>query len=129
MKKVKIGSIEFFACAGVVIWAIVLFLRTKNISNSDFYLFVIGMLPNLAAAWISTLFGKWIIVFLMKRSITIKIYRFLCLSIFLFAVCSELIYDMFLGSSFDIYDILITAIAQIIIFIVPIRIKDKSLSE
>ena len=129
MKRFEIGSIEVLGSMGILIWALVLFLRTRNMPNNDFCVFVIGMLPNLAAAWISTMIGKWIIVLGLKRRLTVRVYGVLCFSIMLFALCSELIYDLYFDSAFDIYDLVVTAMAQIVAFILPLLLQDKSISK
>lgn len=64
---------------------------------------------------------------------------FLCMVVFIFELISELIHDMFLVSPFDLYDIVITMVAQLSIFFIPIMvwlmtpkpiiIKDKYFSD
>ena len=128
MKKFKIGSVEILGIIGVILWIVVLFLRRRSLTNHSVYLFIVGMAPNLAAAWISTAVGKLLISLGLKRRMTIKMYFSLCFSIFLFSICSEFIYDRYLGSAFDVYDICVTAVAQVIIFTVPVLLKDKNLN-
>jgi len=126
-EKKKLGSIEILGCVGILIWVVVLFLRGRNVSHNNTYLFVIGMLPNLAAAWISTAIGKWFIIRVLKRRVTTDVYLLLCFSIVIFSFCSELIYERYFSSVFDIYDILVTAFAQIVIFVVPLLLRDESI--
>jgi hypothetical protein len=126
-EKKKLGSIEILGYVGVLIWAMVLFLRGRNVSHNSIYLFVIGMLPNLAAAWISTAIGKGFIIRVLKRSVTTDVYLLLCFSIVIFSFCSELIYERYFSSVFDIYDILVTAFAQIVIFVIPLLLRDESI--
>ena len=126
-EKKKFGSIEILGCVSILIWVTVLFLRGRNVSHNNTYLFVIGMLPNLAAAWISTAIGKWFIIRVLKRRVTTDVYLLLCFSIVIFSFCSELIYERYFSSVFDIYDILVTAFAQIVIFVVPLLLRDESI--
>ena len=49
---------------------------------------------------------------------------FICTGISVLAFASEIVHDLFLGSPFDINDIIITVIAQIVIFLTPIIIKE-----
>lgn len=125
MKKIRMGSIEILGYIGLIIWVAVIFLRKYSLSDNNVYLFFLGILPNLGAAWIATMFGKWMVIFVWKRSFTVKIHLFICIGLFALAFGSEIIHDLFLNSSFDAYDILITMIAQISIFFIPIVLKDK----
>ena len=128
MKKLRIGSIEILGYIGIIIWVTVNILREYNLSDNSVYLFFLGMLPNLGAAWVAAMFGKWIVIFVWKRSLTVKIHLFICMGIFALAIGSEIVHDLFLNSPFDTYDILITIIAQIFIFFIPILTKDKYFS-
>ena len=116
---------EILGYVGILIWVAVTLLRNSHLSNNAIYLFFIGILPNLGAAWTVTMFSKWIIIFLLKQKYTVKKHCILCFGITFLALGSEIIHDLFLNSSFDFYDMLITVIAQLIMFFLPILIKDK----
>lgn len=124
MKKVKMGSVEILGYIGAIIWAAVVLLRGFPLSYHSTYLLLIGILPNLGAAWVLTMFAKWIVLFKLKCNITIKLHLFICTGISVLAFASEIVHDLFLGSPFDINDIIITVIAQIVIFLTPIIIKE-----
>lgn len=128
MKKIKIGSVEVLAYIGTFIWVMVMFLRGSNLSFNNVSLLLLGILPNLGAAWLATLFGKWIVIYILKQDITIKMHLFICIGVFVLAFASEIMHDLFLNSPFDIYDVIITAIAQLAMFFVPILTKDKYFS-
>lgn len=128
MKKIKIGSVEVLAYIGTFIWVMVMFLRGSNLSFNNVSLLLLGILPNLGAAWLATLFGKWIVIYILKQDITIKMHLFICIGVFVLAFASEIVHDLFLNSPFDIYDVIITAIAQLAMFFVPILTKDKYFS-
>ena len=125
MKKIKFGSIEILGYMGGLIWVAVILLRGISFFNNSIYLFLIGILPNLGAAWVITMFSKWIILFMCKHNYSIKIHCIICFGVIIFAFVSELIHDSFLKSPFDICDIVITIIAQLTIFFIPIVTKDK----
>ena len=110
---------------GGLIWGAVILLRGISFSNNSIYLFLVGILPNLGAAWVTTMFGKWIVLFICKQDYSIKKHCIFCFGIIILAFLSELIHDSFLNSTFDIYDMVITIIAQLIVFSVPIVTKDK----
>ena len=128
MKKIKIGSVEVLGYIGNFIWVMVMFLRGSNLSFNNVSLLLLGILPNLGAAWAVTMFGKWIVIYILKQDITIKWHLFICIGVFVLAFASEIVHDLFLNSPFDIYDVIITAIAQLVIFFVPVLIKDKYFS-
>lgn len=128
MKKIRIGSIEVMGYIGIIVWVGIVFLRQYSLSDNSVYLFFRGILPNLGAAWAATMFGKWIVIFIWKRSLSVKMHLFICIGVFTLALGSEIIHHLFLNSPFDKYDILITLIAQIGIFFIPILTKDKYFS-
>lgn len=128
MKKIRLGSIEILGYIGIVIWVAVVFLRGINVSNNSMYFFLLGVLPNLAAAWVFTMFGKWIVLFTLEKKYTFKLHLIICIGIFGLALISEFMHDLFLNSPFDIYDILFTGIAQITIISIPLLTRDKYLS-
>ena len=125
MKKIKFGSIEILGYVGMLIWAAVILLRGISFSNNSMYLFLVGILPNLGAAWVITMFGKWLVLFICKQDYSTKKHCIFCFGIIILAFVSELIHDSFLNSPFDVCDIVITIIAQLIIFLIPIVTKDK----
>ena len=88
---------------------------------------MLKILPNLDAARGMTMFGKWIIIFALKKDYTVEIHRLLCIGIAVLALASKFIHDWFLNAAFDIYDILII-VAQLIMFFLPILVKDKCFS-
>jgi len=128
MKKIRIGSIEVMGYIGIIIWVAIVFLREYSLSDNHVYLFFLGILPNLGAAWTATMFGKWIVIFVWKQSLTVRIHLLLCIGVFTLAFGSEIIHHLFMNSPFDKYDILITIFAQIFIFFIPILSKDKHFS-
>ena len=125
MKKIKFGSIEVLGYLGMLIWVAVIMLRSIAFSNNSIYLFFLGILPNLGAAWTITMICKWIILFVFKQDYSLKKHCIICFGIVILAFASELIHDSFLNSPFDIYDMAITVIAQLILFFIPIITKDK----
>lgn len=123
MKKFRVGSIEIFGCIGLLMWLVVIALRFMQVSGGTVFTAVVGRLPNWGAAWIVTLLCKCGILFVCKRKYTITLHACICLGIFLIAVISE-IFFYFCGRSFDVYDLLATVAAQVIMFFTPIITKD-----
>lgn len=125
MKKIKFGSVEILGYIGMAIWLAVIFLRNYHLSSNSVYIFILCVLPNWGAAWVATSFGNWIVQFLLKIEVTIKKYMFICIGVFALALTSEIIHDLFLNSPFDLYDMIVTAIAQLLMFFIPIMVKDQ----
>lgn len=128
MKKNKIGSIELLGYIGIAIWVAVVLLRGYPLLDNSIYLFLLGTLPNLAAAWVMTMFIKWGIVIVFKKNFTIKIHFSLCIGIVVLAFISEIIHDFFFNSPFDIYDMILTVFAQAFMFALPVLTKELSFS-
>ncbi|MFV0363902.1 MAG: hypothetical protein ACK5LL_12575 [Suipraeoptans sp.] len=124
MKKIRMGVVEIMGYIGMFLWLATLFLRNINLSANTGYQFVLGVLPNIGAAWVMTMFGKWIIIFGFKQSFTVKKHIILCVGIVLMALVSEFIHDLFLNSPFDPYDMVVTIVAQCLMVFLPVCTKD-----
>ena len=129
MNRIKRESTEKLGCIGGFIWSLVYFMRDMNLSDNEVVKFLLGVLPNLGAAWAFTMLGKWIILYTIKKSMTLKIHFVLCASVLVFAVASEIIHDKLLNSPFDIWDIILTIIAQLVIAFLPFWTKDACFKE
>jgi hypothetical protein len=125
MKKIKLGTVEVLGCIGLLIWAAVILLRQLDLSENTFYIFTLGVLPNLGAAWVVTLFGKWACLFIMRQPYSTKKHLILSLVIIALALASESVHDAFLATPFDRHDILLTLVAQVIILLLPSALNDK----
>ena len=126
MKNFKFGIIELLGCIAILLWASTILLRNINLSNHPIYLFFLGSSPNLCAAWVTTMFGKWMIL-ISKQNYTFKIHQLLCFGIVVMALLSEIVYDLFFNSRFDLIDFFVTIIAQLIIFLLPLLIHKEEL--
>lgn len=123
LKKIRFGSIEIFGCIGFLLWVMVITLRLMQASGGAVFMAIVGRLPNWGVAWIVTLLCKWIVIFVCKRRYTPRQHAFICIGIFMIAVLSEIFFYL-CGRSFDLYDLLATVVAQLIMFYIPIIIKD-----
>lgn len=128
MKKIKMGTVEILGFIGIAVWVAVILLRENPLSSSYAYWFVLGILPNLGAAWAFVMFAKWAVIFGLKREITPKSYLLICVVVLALALVSEVIHDLFQNSPFDVYDILITVVALLIAYFLPILTKDRYFS-
>lgn len=109
MKKHTITSV--FGIIGILSWTITIFLREISIDNTSIN-FLLGVMPNLSAAWAFIWLGE-IIVNKKNIDFNFKIASAISVLIFLLSIISEVIHDLFLNSSFDIYDLISTVISII----------------
>lgn len=109
MKKHTITSV--FGIIGILSWTITIFLREISIDNTSIN-FLLGIMPNLSAAWAFIWLGE-IIVNKKNIDFKFKIASAISVLIFLLSIISEVIHDLFLNSSFDIYDLISTVISII----------------
>lgn len=52
MQKNKMGSVEILGYVGILLWLGVIVLREMNLSAGPAYQFLLGVLPNVGAAWV-----------------------------------------------------------------------------
>lgn len=109
MKKHTITSV--FGIIGILSWTITIFLRETSIDNTSIN-FLLGVMPNLSATWAFIWLGE-IIVNKKNIDFNLKIASAISGLILLLAIISEVIHDLFLNSSFDIYDLISTLISII----------------
>ena len=80
--------------------------------------FILGIAPNIAAAWLFAFLIENIYFVLLKRKIKQKEVIASLIFIMGLSLGSEIIHDIFLGSPFDVNDIVATSFALIIFQIV-----------
>ena len=75
--------------------------------------FLLGVMPNISACWLLLWFGENRV---MKKGkmFTFKVATTLSVVIFLLAVVSEMVHDVFLDSPFDKNDIIATILAIVV---------------
>ena len=122
MKKYNITSI--LGIIGMVTWTITIFLRELSLTNINIS-FILGIMPNISATWLFIWMGE-IIVNRKNIHFNFKVASITSGLIFLFAIISEIIHDIFLNSSFDIYDIIATLVS-IIIYLVFFYFTENTL--
>ena len=122
MKKYSITSI--LGIIGMVTWTITIFLRELSLTNINIS-FILGIMPNISATWLFIWMGE-IIVNRKNIHFNFKVASITSWLIFLFAIISEIIHDIFLNSSFDIYDIIATLVS-IIIYLVFFYFTENTL--
>ncbi|MDU7453700.1 hypothetical protein [Clostridium saudiense] len=116
----------FFGIIGIITWSITIFLREQSINNSIIN-FILGIMPNISATW----FFIWMDEFTLnikKLNFTIKRAIFSSSIIFILALVSEIIHDIYLESPFDINDIIAT-ILSIILYLIVFYFKKNTIIE
>ena len=116
----------FFGIIGIITWSITIFLREQSINNSIIN-FILGIMPNISATW----FFIWMDEFTLnikKLNFTIKRAIFSSSIIFILALVSDIIHDIYLESPFDINDIIAT-ILSIILYLIVFYFKKNTIIE
>ncbi len=123
--------IEWMGMIGLLFWGVVVLLRKMNIfdtSSLNAISLIIWTAPNFGGAWFSTAWLKQFVApafsekSLIKTSFTKKTYLNVCLLVCVIAFILEILNPYLLGgtSGFDIYDVMATVIAELLIFILPV---------
>ena len=110
MKKYTITHI--FGIIGVLFWSGTVLLREMLLSDSGVINFILGIMPNISASWVFIWIGEKLIN-KVNREFTFKTASIISGVIFLLALISEIIHEMFLNSPFDVNDIIATIVAII----------------
>ena len=123
MKKYTITHI--FGIIGVLFWSGTVLLREMLLSDSGVINFILGIMPNISASWVFIWIGEKLIN-KVNRDFTFKTASIISGVIFLLALISEIIHEMFLNSPFDVNDIIATILAILFYLIVFYISKHKT---
>lgn len=115
-------TIRIFGVIGIILWSGTVILRGTTFSDMSTYNFILGITPNIGAAW----FVLYLYT-LFKIKCTIKDIFIVSVVIWIISLCSEIIHDMFFNSIFDLNDIIATSIALIVSYVV-IYFNEKHMS-
>lgn len=110
-KKYTITTV--FGVIGILSWLLTLLLRERSWNGMEIMQFLLGVMPNISACWLLLWFGENSV---MKKGkmFTFKVATTLSVVIFLLAVVSEMVHDVFLNSPFDKNDIIATMLAVVV---------------
>jgi len=112
---------------GAISWTGTIILRETTLNSIQVLNFILGIAPNIAAAWLFAFLMEIIYSALLKRKLKIKDALAISMTIWLLSLGSEIIHDLFLNSPFDINDIIATAFA-LIIFLIIFYLNNKDLN-
>lgn len=127
MKKFTVTFI--FGIIGVIAWCLTLFLRDSSLVSNEALSFILGVMPNIGAAWLFIWFTEVIMINKLNMNFTIKYSSMVSGVIFIFALISEVVHDLFLDSPFDMNDMIATfgAIAlYLVIFYFSNKYKENT---
>lgn len=116
----------FFGITGAILWSITILLRELSINNAIIN-FILGIMPNIAATWMFIWLAEYMFnakkyTFTMKRAV------FSSGVVFILALVSEIIHDVYLESPFDINDIIAT-IMSIALYLIVFYFKKNAIVE
>lgn len=105
---------------GLAMWSMAVILRETAIINYDIARLILGVMPNFGVVWGLVFFTMLFSVKGLKRDFDSKSIYLTLLIIMILLLLSEIIHAKFLNSPFDIWDMISSAIASIIIIIVNV---------
>lgn len=103
---------------GVMLWASTVFLRQTSIMQYSIIRSLLGVAPNFGAVWGA--FGlTYTTVFpvVLKREFDLRYSVPLILIILALLLASEIIHDLFLNAPFDVWDIVASVIAAVLLWV------------
>ena len=116
--KMKKRTITYvFGIIGALFWGGTVLLREMQVSDISALTFILGIMPNISASWVSLYIGE-LLVDKANKKFTFKVASIISVVVFLLALTSEIIHDLFLNSAFDVYDIIATILAILVYLIV-----------
>ena len=106
------------AFAGALIWSITIFLRGTAVV--DYYIIkqILWVAPNIGAVWMGIGFTFMLYPYIFKKEFNTKNIYFLIGIILLLLLVSEIIHHFFLESPFDIWDMIASLLASIVIILI-----------
>ena len=112
MKDIKLTQV--LGIIGILLWAVTIFLRETSVRAISGMGFILGVMPNFAAVWFFASCVCQVYETYYKKAFTLKSMMITLGCIFIGALGSEIVHDLFLNSPFDGYDILVTIIAIVL---------------
>jgi hypothetical protein len=132
MKVVEQKSLTLFnvlGLLGVILWVSVIFLRETPVVHNPSINFWLGIAPNFGVALLlpMLLANYYLVVF--KRALTHRLFLYGLAIIFAALFLSEVVHDIFLNSRFDVWDLVASLVALIIMALVSGKTKPFELGE
>lgn len=109
---------------GAMLWASVVFLRQTSVVQYSVVRSLLGLAPNFGVVWVG--FGlTYTIVFpvVLKRKFDLRYSVPLILIILALLLASEIIHDLFLNAPFDVWDMVASVIAAVLLWLALVLTK------
>lgn len=115
----KFATTKWIGILGMLIWVLAGFLRDTWVASIPVVNFILGIASLV----------EYNYPILFKKEFTFRLAVISVMGIFLLALLSEIIHDVFLGSPFDIYDMIATFIAADIYVLLSFFTYSKKLKD
>lgn len=112
----KIYSI--LAVAGVIMWSAVIFLRETPLMDNAVLRRILWVAPNFGVVWACVGFIFMLFPLIFKREFDPKHTLHLVGGILTLLILSEVVYNVFLDSPFDVWDMAASAVASIVVIMI-----------
>jgi uncharacterized membrane protein len=109
---------KILALTGAILWAASIFLRETSLMDYSVIRHFLWVAPNIAAVWMGIGFTFMLYPHIFKKEFDKKYLYALIGAILAVLLFSEIIHHVFLDSPFDIWDMVASLAASIIIIIV-----------
>lgn len=110
MKKKDLSIFNMLGLLGSALWTLTIFLREAEIAPGGTVSFLMGVAPNFS---VGLLIPALIIIgypSVFKRNLSLRPFILLLMGSYAIIFASEVIHDVFLGSTFDVLDMAATLI-------------------
>ena len=124
MKKLTITYV--LGLIGAFSWSGTILLREMLLSSSRAFNLILGIMQNISASWFFIWLGEKLVC-RTNRKFTFKTACLVSGVIFLLALISEIVHDLFLNSPFDVNDIVAT-IAAIALYLTLFHVSNHKTS-
>ena len=125
MKKIY----SFLALAGCLIWVAAVVLRGTEVAANPVGDFLLGIAPNFGAAWAVVGLTLTFWPFILRRPFDMGKFALLLLATLLALLASEVVHMLWLGARFDIWDMVASVVALLVLALVRVAEKKKIVSE
>lgn len=115
--RVKKTVTYMFGLIGVLTWGLTIFFRETSFTQITSINFILGIMPNISAAWFLVWSGEFAVTYL-KKTFDFKYACFSSFIVLLLALISEIVHHLYLNSAFDRDDMMATGLALFIYLIV-----------
>jgi hypothetical protein len=107
---------SIFAVIGAFLWSATVLLRETALMDYDIMQQFFWRVPNVGAAWAGMALPAILYSHIKKQEFNEKYIFFLCATVLLILLLSEIVHHLWLGANFDIWD-MVASIVAVTIFV------------